>query len=333
VKDKVNIAVIGLGNISQLIHLPLISKLNNVQLTAISDSNKTILKSISEKYQIKSAYLDYKKLLENEDIHAAIIATPTYTHSSIAKDFIQRGTNIFVERPLSVSSIEAEHIFKEADKKNVLVFEGMNMRYRQDVMLLKSIILSGDLGKVLFIKSRWFRNKNSNNNWISKKEYTGCGVIYDLGVVLLDLSLWLLNYPQAIAVTANNYLVSHEVEDVSISMIRCNPNILIQIESSWSFTSGNESFSLEVFGTNGNAELNPFRVFRKVGNKKIDLSSTFSDNILNLNKKSYTNQLKHFIGAIKNQNQNISKLHESILNIKIIEAMYESALNNIEVRI
>ena len=330
--NQVRIGVVGLGSIAQLVHLPLLKKLNNATITAISEINKNRLLSVGEKFGIKNQYVSYEEMLDKEELDAVIIATPTDTHLPIALACIEREKYVLVEKPISRSIQETQTIVDAAKKHDVKVMVGMNFRYRPDVMLLKSIINFGDLGEIFYVKCGWLRKQSSDGQWFTKKESSGGGVILDLGIVLLDLSLWLLNFPEIASVSTQNfYINTTSVEDCSLSMIRCKPNALINMETSWSLNSEKDAFYLDIYGSKGNASLNPLRVFKKINDQQIDMTPSGSDNYLSLFKKSYLNELKHFLGAVQGVNPLFSPAEESLPRMKVIDSMYQSAQSKKEI--
>ncbi len=332
--EKVNLGVIGLGSIAQLIHLPNVSKLNDATLTAVSELKKNRLNLISDKFSVQNRYTDYKQMLENKDIHAVIIATPTHTHKDIAIDCLVAGKDILVEKPLARTYAEAKEIVDTAKKYKRKLMVGMNLRYRPDTMLLRSIINSSEIGEPFYAKCGWIRNRSSEEKWFTKKEEAGGGVIIDLGIHLLDLALWLMNYPQVSSVSCKNYYhFTKNVEDTSISFIKFKDGSLINIEVSWSFVSEKDNFYLNIFGTKGSTSINPLNVIKKIDNHKIDLSPMQTDSPTNLFKKSYVNELKSFIGAVKDLNPVLSPGEEALKRMKIIEAMYLSSTKEKEIEL
>lgn len=324
--EKAKIGIIGLGGVAQLVHLPIIKKIPEAEVIAVADSNRSTLNSVAEKFGISNRYSDFRKLLDIKELEAVIIATPTNTHKDIALACIDAGKDILIEKPIARTFKEADEITTAAKNAKVKVMVGMNMRYRPDIMLLRSIVNSGDLGNIFHIRAGWLKRRSSESRWFLKKEESGGGVILDLGVALLDVALWLMSYPDIISVSAQNYAFStNSVEDTSIAFIRCHPNSVINLEASWSWSGEKDDFFLELYGTKGNAELNPLKVFKRAENSFLDLGTTKNDNSVNLFKRSYLNELKHFIGAIKGMNPLISPASESLSRMKIVESIYQSA--------
>jgi predicted dehydrogenase len=332
--NKTKIGVIGLGGVAQLVHLPNLTKIPNVDVTAVAETNKNRLRTIADKFGIKQTYNNHKDLLDKGDVDAVIIATPTSTHKEIAIDCLNAGKDVLVEKPMARSYQEAKQIVDSAKKNNRKLMVGMNLRYRPDTMLLRSLINSNEIGDPFYIKCGWIRRQSSNEKWFTKREESGGGVIIDLGIHLLDLALWLLNYPEIASVSTQNFFHNTKnVEDTSISSVKCKNSAIINLEVSWSLPVSKDHFFLDVYGTKGSFSSNPFRLFKKVENDYINLTPTQVDNPTVLFKKSYLNELKSFIGAINGFNPVFSPGEEAMQRMKIIEAMYESASKKQEIKL
>lgn len=332
--DKVKIGVIGLGGVAQLVHLPNLSKMSNVDLCSVAEVNKSRLQSISDKFNIKNRYSSYKDLLEKCDVDAVIVATPTSTHTEIAIDCLNAGKDVLVEKPLARTFAETKKIVDAAKKNKRKLMVGMNLRYRPDTMLLRSFINSKEIGDPFYVKCGWIRKQSSSEKWFTKKEESGGGVIIDLGIHILDLALWLLDYPEITSVSTQNfYHYTKNVEDTSINCIKCKNSAVVNMEVSWSLPVEKDHFFLDVFGTKGSFSLNPFKLYKKVENDYINLTPTMLDNPQVMFKKSYLNELKSFVGAIKGLNPVFSPGEEALHRMKIIESMYDSAEKKHEIKL
>ena len=329
---KLKIGIIGLGGISQLMHLPDLSRNKEVEISAISDINRSALDEVSSKFKIDRSFLDYRKMLQEVELDAVIIATPTKSHTAIAIDCLEAGKHILVEKPLARSEEEARQIADLAKEKGLIAMVGMNLRYRPDIMLLKSIVGSGDIGTPYFIKSSWFKTQSSSGKWFTKKDEAGGGVIFDLGIVLLDVALWLLNFPAVRSVSTKNFSVNtRNVEDSSISLIRTASDSLIYLESSWAMSAEKDSFNLEIYGTKGNAFINPLRITKIIDGQTIEMKPMINENRKAYFEKSYQNELNHFVGTVKGHNPLLSSAEDSAARLKILDKMYLSAKEGKEI--
>ena len=84
--DKTRVAVIGLGSVAQLVHLPNLLKIKNTEVSAVAEINRSRLYSVADKYGIKNRYTNYKDLLTSDNVDAVIISTPTHLHKQMAID-------------------------------------------------------------------------------------------------------------------------------------------------------------------------------------------------------------------------------------------------------
>ena len=332
---KTKIAIIDLGGIAQLVHLPILQKLNNAEVSAVSEINKSRLNSVAGKFEIKNKYIDYKELLKNDDSEAVIIATPTGTHRDIAVDVLKAGKHVLIEKPVATSLSEAEDIKRASINAGKTVMVGMNMRYRPDAMMLKSLLSNKEIGEIFYIRASWLRKRSSSEKWFMKKGEAGGGVLMDLGILLLDLSIWLLNYADVTGVSIKNFKHrTKTVEDSSVGLIRLKGNKLINFEVSWSLFSEKDDLYLDVFGTHGTAHLNPLRAYKLRNGIKVDYSPFSSTTVSkNLYKKSYENELKHFIGTVNGNLGITSSIDSAVHRMRLLEALYESANTNAEVKL
>jgi len=324
--EKTKVAVIGLGGIAQLVHLPILSKLVNVQISAVVDRNKNQLNSVGDIFKIEKRYTDHKEMLDNEELDAVIIATPTNTHLDIALDCLKANKHILIEKPIARSVSEAKQINAASKKYKKQVMVGMNLRYRPDAMLMKSLVNSGELGDIFYIRCGWLRKQSSEQKWFINKSQSGGGVIIDLGILILDLALWILNDKKMKSVSVQKF--NHntkDVEDSAIGLVRFDDDRVISFEVSWGLHSEWDKFHLAAFGTEGTAHLNPLRAYKRMESSHIDYTVTNQANQTNLFKKSYENELKHFIGVVRENNPVISTGDDAVSLMILLEALYKSA--------
>ena len=129
------VAIIGLGAIAKKAYLPILSAMEDIELL-ISTRNKKVLEEVSNKYKIDRAYNLLDNLLK-EDFDAAIISTHADGHYEIAKKLLEKGVNIYIDKPITYNlktSIEIQELAKE---KNLIAMVGFNRRFCPMVKKLK----------------------------------------------------------------------------------------------------------------------------------------------------------------------------------------------------
>ncbi len=121
------VAIIGIGSIAQKAYLPILSAMEDVELL-ISTRNKKVLEEVSLKYKIDRAYNKLENLLK-EDFDAAIISTHADGHYEIAKKLLEKGVNVYIDKPLTYNLEKSMEIEALAKKKNLIAMVGFNRRF------------------------------------------------------------------------------------------------------------------------------------------------------------------------------------------------------------
>ncbi|MFQ6067546.1 MAG: Gfo/Idh/MocA family protein [bacterium] len=184
--------------------------------------------------RIKSLYPDsrvtqnYRKILNDPEVEAVAIATPVYTHFELAKEGLEVGKHVFVEKPLTHTSQEARELIRLARKKGKVLMVGHTFLYTAAVNKLKELIDSGELGDVLYISSQR-RNLGLFQDDIN--------VVWDLGTHDISVILYLLNGSLGekecrIVATGQSHFLS-ENEDVAFITLNFSDNVVANLHLSW----------------------------------------------------------------------------------------------------
>ncbi|MCX7833128.1 MAG: Gfo/Idh/MocA family oxidoreductase [Ignavibacteria bacterium] len=324
--DKLKIGILGLGGVAQVMHLPALTKVDTVEITAVCDRDFQKAKVIGNKYGVKKIYKDLDLMLkECEEVNSVIICTPTEYHEEHAIKCLSAGKNVLVEKPLARNFKEAQKIVEIAEKENKILMVGMNHRFRGDVMLQRSFILAGEMGNLFYIKTGWLKTQSSNTRWFTEKDKSGGGVFLDNGVVMLDLGMWMFGFPQVHSVTGINYFHNTKsVEDSNFTLVRFKNNACLTIEVSWSFLRGAEFYYCNIYGDKGSSSINPLRVFKKMDTELYEITPKTKKDTGAI-KSSFEYQLKHFVGAVKGHHKLLSSGKDALKVMQVVDAVYKSA--------
>ena len=169
-------------------------------------------------------------------------------------------------------------------------------------------------------------------NWSVKKEESGGGVFMDLGIVLLDISLWLLKFPKIKSVTAVNYYHTFKtVEDSSFVLLRFVNNSTVTIEISWTLLREDDIFYCNVYGTEGSSGMNPLKIYKRIHGTLVNITPMKIEKPANIFKRSYEYELRHFINDVRSSNEPVSSGMDALERMKIVDAVYKSAKSGREV--
>ncbi len=335
--QEIRLGVIGGGAIAQVIHLPLLKKMSGVKVTALSEMDQQRLQTLGRQHSIPKLYPSADDLLKDPEIDAVDICTSTDSHFEIALNAINAGKNVFIEKPPTVNFSQCETLAKAADEKGRIVLAAMNNRFRTDFMMLKSYVSDKQLGDVFYINAAWHKREPSTKMHIDTRSQIRRGVMLDLGIVLIDLSLWLLNFPKISAINSaffsqrsksgarRNSFFNGKVEDTALVTIRTKEGAMIRLDASWGLQQPDELFHLEVYGTNGTATLSPLVLHHRVKDELVSLTPVQNSKFENVFKKSYEAELTNFIRYLTGVKSDVPTINQMCQVMKVVDASYASA--------
>ncbi len=162
----------------------------------LCDQDKKRVTAMGKTYGIPS-FTDYTKL--PRDLDGIVIATPSDTHADISQYFLDQGIHVLVEKPMALSSNDADEMIKKAQKNKSLLMVGHIFRYHPAVLKIKEGITRGDFGDIYYTMS---------NRFSLRYPRMDMGVLYALGIHEVDIFCDLLNkeYPMEILAVTENYV-------------------------------------------------------------------------------------------------------------------------------
>jgi len=193
-------------------------------ISAAADTSEERRNHIKENFEDINILSDYKHMLSDNMVDAIAIATPPVSHFSLAKEALNAGKHVFVEKPLAMNSEHASELVKLAGEKKRILMVGHTVLYNDSIKDLKDIIDSGDIGDIYYIYA------SRLNLGIVRPDVN---VMWSLAPHDISILLYLLN-KKALRVAAKglSYIQSH-IEDVVYLNISFENNINAQIHLSW----------------------------------------------------------------------------------------------------
>ncbi len=271
--NTLRVGIIGVGWPGQR-HIEGYQKHPDAQIVALSDVNTAAAEQVKAEYNVKGAEIfgDYQELLASDHVDAVSICTPNFLHASMAIDALDAGKHVLLEKPLAHTLAEGERLARKVAAHPDLVFMiALNNRYRPDSVVLKQHIDAGELGDIYYAKTGWLRGASHffirDRSWFTQRERSGGGPLIDLGVHMLDLSLWFMGNPRPVSVSGSVYHAFNDfmrettgadvdVEDLATAFIKLDNGATVVLDVSWlsHIEEGNLVYS-QLFGTSGGAKL------------------------------------------------------------------------------
>ena len=194
----IRVGLVGFGMAGRVFHAPLIASVEGLELAAVVErtSNKA-----AERYPGIMVYRSLAEMLADTSLQLFVVATPNGTHYALAKEILNAGKNVVVDKPVALSADEAADLLAVAKKQNVLLVPFHNRRWDSDFLTVQKLLAEGSLGRLVFLESRfdrWRPAPLTERLWKENAD-AGGGTLLDLGPHLVDQALVLFGKPEAVS--------------------------------------------------------------------------------------------------------------------------------------
>jgi len=138
----IKVGVIGLGEVSQLMHLPILHDLRDqYQITAVSDVSPSLVQFMQDKYNVPQGYLDASELIKESDTNAIFVLSPDQYHGESIALALAHGKHVFVEKPATLSAKELESVLAlQKQYPDQIVMVGYMRRYANSFLKAKELL-------------------------------------------------------------------------------------------------------------------------------------------------------------------------------------------------
>ncbi|MFP3546983.1 Gfo/Idh/MocA family oxidoreductase [Rhizobium sp. SIMBA_035] len=245
-----------------------------VEAAAIADpSPDTLETAISAAPQAKML-LNLDDLLA-EDLDGIVIATPSAQHAEQSIRVLNAGVAVFCQKPLGRTAGEVKAVVEAARTADRLIGVDLSYRHTEAMRRIKALLEEEHLGQVSAIDLTFHNAYGPDKPWFYDKTLSGGGCVIDLGVHLIDLALWALDFPEVISVTSHLLAQGRplssapdEVEDYAVATIVLANGVVVRLACSWRLNAGQDCIiDASFYGNTGGAAM------RNVGGSFYDFSA------------------------------------------------------------
>jgi predicted dehydrogenase len=148
---RIKLGIVGAGHIAERTHLPVLTRLRNVAVSAICDHNDEVAQRVANRFHIPRAYTDLDEMLEQEPLDVVDILTPPDTHARLATTALRRGKHCITEKPLAMTTREADQVIQTSMETGMALHVTHNFSYFPAIRKAKEIVRSGALGELTAI--------------------------------------------------------------------------------------------------------------------------------------------------------------------------------------
>jgi predicted dehydrogenase len=221
-----------------------------------------------------SIALDLEGLLDL-DLDGLVIATPSALHAEQAITALERGVAVFCQKPLGRTAREASVVVEAARRADRLLAVDLSYRFTDGMQRIRETLRSGELGQVFAVDLVFHNAYGPDKPWFYDPALSGGGCVMDLGVHLVDLALWSLDFPGVTNVTSTLMakgaplpLGANAVEDYAVATLTLDTGAVVRLACSWRLHAGEPAVIGAAFqGIEGGAAL------RNVGGSFYDFAA------------------------------------------------------------
>lgn len=364
---KIKVGVVGCGGIANQKHFPALKNNGDMnEIVAFCDIIVERAEKACAEFGAEGAkvYQDYHDLLADPNVEVVHICTPNVSHSEIAIAAFEAKKHVYCEKPMSHSPIEALKMVEAWKKSGMQFTVGYQNRFRPEVQNLHAACEAGDLGDIYYGKAHAVRRRGVPT-WgvFMDKAQQGGGPLIDIGTHALDITLWCMNNYDIDSVTGSVFYKlgglqqategnlfgpwnpdTYEVEDSAMGFIKMKNGATINLEASWALNIlESREASTTLCGTAAGAEIHSGMSYSKnelIYNRGRN-GQLMEETISPVGGVAYfgggggeegTIDCRQWLEAVKNGTQPLVKPEEALVVTQILDAIYQSARENKEVK-
>ena len=194
---------------------------------------------------------------------AVVIATPSALHAEQAIEVLSRGMHVFCQKPLGRNADETRRVIEAARRADRLLAVDLSYRFITGMRRIYDLVHRGELGRIFAVNLVFHNAYGPDKAWFYDRRLSGGGCVTDLGIHLIDLALWTLDFPRVQTISSHLFaqgepLQSQDdrVEDYATALLALAGGATVQMACSWKLQAGCDAvIEASFYGTQGGARL------------------------------------------------------------------------------
>ena len=347
----VRLGFIGAGSIGN-VHMEAFRNMPGAALEAVTDVVRPLAEAAAARCGIPKVCDSAEELLADGQIDAVVVGVPNRWHAEMAVAALRQGKHVLVEKPMGIHARAAREIVDAQRETGKAVVVGHQWRWEWLSLAIREQAAKGELGRVYAAKAGWFRRKGIPGwgTWFTQKDVSGGGPLIDIGVHMIDLSLWLMGNPKPVAVSGSafsafgparkgigtwgkpNWDGYCDVEDMAMALIKMEDGSALALEVSWAVHMDTDAVPyIHLLGTEGGASwhLKKGKFLTEKFDKPLEtqLEAPAGD------AGSRVRLCEHFLACVRGEAEPLTSAVTGLTNNMILDAIYESSQSGREVRL
>lgn len=350
--SKLKVAVIGVGGIAGT-HMPGWAASPHTEVVAGADVDQDAVVTWAKKWDVVRAVTDSTELINDPDIDIIDICTPNMYHTDLTIAALEAGKHVICEKPLAPTPDDVQRMISARDKSGKMLMTAQHFRFSGESKALKAEIDAGALGEIYHARS-WMLRRTfipTRLGFLLKK-HSGGGATIDIGVHILDLTLWFMGNPKPVSVTgvARKVLAENpkafgiwdnmatvppemDVDELALAFVRFETGATLVLEVSWMLhhnTEGEvEDMQMWLYGRNGGSHWPKLEIMqtnydtKQLYNRTLNLTQDLAE--------PHAQECIEFAQAIVDGAPSPVPAEQSLQVMQILNGVYESQKTGREV--
>ncbi|MEZ0539316.1 Gfo/Idh/MocA family protein [Fibrella arboris] len=324
-KDKLGIALVGLGYYSTDLLAPALQQTKNCYLAGIVTGTPAKAEAWKKKYNIPDkniySYQTFDQIANNPDIDVIYVVLPPSMHEEYVIRAAKAGKHVWVEKPMAVTAKECQNMIDACKKNKQSLSVGYRLHHDPNTQAYVNYLREGNIGKISMVNCSAAYYDARTDHWKQKKEMGG-GVMYDMGVYVIQ-GARLATGEEPIAVTAQQYTTRPDVyknglDETSMVQLEFPSGARAALQTSY----GMNMNYLHVTGQKGELEIEPYSGYNGV---KGTGSKGFKTDVAYQVPFQQATQMDNDAKSIMSKSAVLVPGEEGLADIRIVEAIYKAA--------
>ncbi|MVN21222.1 Gfo/Idh/MocA family oxidoreductase [Mucilaginibacter arboris] len=228
--QPIKTGLLAFGMSGRIFHAPFLNANPGFSLEAVAERHT---KKAAQFYPNIKSYDTLEEVINHPDLELVVVNTPNYTHFELAKQVLQAGKHVLIEKPIAATAAEAKALFDLGRAVNREVFVYQNRRWDSDFKAVKEVLEMNYLGKLIEVHFRYDRwRPEIGPKAFKEKPMPASGILYDLGPHLLDQVISLFGKPIAFSKNTGSFRHLTEVPDYTSVHLQYPENLNIFVTAS-----------------------------------------------------------------------------------------------------
>src|SRR5207302_54127 len=178
--------------------------------------------------------------------NGVVVATPSALHAEQCILALDSGAAVFCQKPLGRNAAEVEAVLAAARRADRLLGVDLSYRHTAAMQAIRERIRAGELGQVFAADLTFHNAYGPQSGWFSDPKLSGGGCLIDLGVHLVDMALWMFDFPEVVDARATllrdgRSVAEDEVENYATGELELANGVHVRMSCSWNLNAGREA--------------------------------------------------------------------------------------------